>query len=43
MYKLGELENEWVKSVRGGRQGCTLSPTMFGLYTEEIVVRVRGT
>ena len=30
-HKLGELETGWVMSVR---QGCTLCPTLFGLYTD---------
>ena len=39
-YALGELETDWVKSVKGVRQGCILSPLLFGLYTEELSVRV---
>ena len=40
-YRLGSLETDWVKSERGVRQGCILSPTLFSLYTEELSVRVR--
>ena len=40
---VGEVETGWVKSVGGVRQGCTLSYTLFGLYTEEQAVRVRRT
>ena len=41
MYSLDEIASDWVKSVRGVRQGCILSPLLFGLYTEELTVRVK--
>ena len=28
-YRLGSVESEWVRSERGVRQGCILSPTLF--------------
>ena len=40
-FTLGNLETDWVKSERGVRQGCILSPTLFSLYTEELAARVR--
>ena len=40
-YKLGEMETDWVRSERGVRQGCILSPTLFSIYTEELAARIR--
>ncbi len=42
-YSLGDIETEWVRSAKGVRQGCILSPLLFGLYTEELAVRVKST
>ena len=40
-YRLGDIQTDWVKSERGVRQGCILSPTLFSLYTEELAARMR--
>ena len=42
MYQFGMIETGWVAISRGLRQGCILSPLLFGLYTEEMAVRVRN-
>ena len=40
-YRLGDIKTDWVKSERGVRQRCILSPTLFSLYTEELAARMR--
>lgn len=39
-YSLGDTETGCVKCKRGVKQGCVLSPLLFGVYTE---VRIRKT
>ena len=40
-YRIGNIETDWVKSERGVRQGCILSPILFSFYIEELAVRLR--
>ena len=38
---MGDLETGWVNSKRRVIQNCVLSPLLFGLYVEELAVRVK--
>ena len=40
-YGLRNIETDWVKSERGIRQGCILSPILFSMYTRTLAVRLR--
>ena len=40
-YTLGDIENDWVESKRGVRQGFILSLLLFTLYTEELTLRAK--
>ena len=39
---LGEIESRWIKNNVGVRQGCTLSPVLFGLFIDELLVRIKS-
>ena len=42
IYTLGNIRTDWMYSQRGVRQKCVQSPLLFGLYTEELAVRMRS-
>ena len=41
-FQLGDVETDWVKLNQMVGQGCVLSPTLFNLYIEELIVRIRN-
>ena len=40
-YSLGDIKVEEIRSRRGLRQGCTLSPLLFSLFMEEFTRRIK--
>ncbi|CAF2076495.1 unnamed protein product, partial [Rotaria magnacalcarata] len=40
-FKLGNIETEWVENNVGVRQGCVISPTLFNIFMEELIARIR--
>ena len=40
-FTIGEISTGWVENNVGVKQGCTMSTTLFNMYFEELVVRIR--
>ena len=40
-FTLGDVTTGWVENNIGVRQGCVMSPMLFNLYLEELIVRIR--
>ena len=40
-FTLGNVTTGWMENNIGVRQGCVISPTLFNIYIEELLVRIR--
>ena len=40
-FTLGDISTKWIKNNVRVRQGCRISPTLFNLYLEELITRIR--
>ena len=40
-FRLGEMETKWIDNNTEVQQGCIMSPTLFNLYIEELIIRIR--
>ena len=40
-YVLGDIVTDWVYSKKSVRQGCIMSPLLFSLCTEELILKIK--
>ena len=40
-FRLGDVETGWMNNKTGVQQGCMMSPTLFNIYIEEMITRIR--
>ena len=40
-FTIGDMSTGWLKNNIGVRQGCVISPTLFNIYIEELIARIR--
>ena len=40
-FTLGNVTTGWLENNMGVRQGCVMSPTLFNIYLEELLTRIR--
>ena len=40
-FTIGDISTGWLGNNVGVRQGCVISPTLFNIYIEELIARIR--
>ena len=40
-FTIGDVSTGWLKNNIGVRQGCVISPTLFNIYVEELLARIK--